>query len=69
LFCSEWNVNQKELYWHLWSHWSICLHIVFHVAMNGLLMQGYYVAIIPLNTVLRMYWYRHRQILLRINSQ
>jgi hypothetical protein len=69
LFCREWKVKHTQLYWHHWSHWSIRLHIVFHVAMNGLLFQGRYIAIIPLNTVLGMYWHRHRNILLRINSQ
>jgi hypothetical protein len=69
LFYREWRVKQKELYWQLWSHWSIRLHILLHVAMNGLLLQGHYIAIIPLNTVMGMYWRRHRNILLRINSQ
>jgi hypothetical protein len=69
LFYREWRVKNKQLYWQLWSHWSIRLHILFHVAMNGLLLQGHYIAIIPLNTVMGMYWHRHRNILLSINSQ
>ena len=69
LFLREWRVKNKVLYRKLWYHWSLMIHILFHVACNGLLVQGQYIAIIPLNTVLGMYWRRHRHILLQINSQ
>ena len=69
LFYREWNVNNRQLYWKYYSNWSTTLHIVFHVACNGLLLQGQFLAIIPLNTALAMYWYRHKNILVSINAQ
>lgn len=69
LFYREWKVKNKVLYFELCSHWSTTLHLLFHIACNGLLVQGNFLVLIPLNTVLGMYWRRHRNILLAINAR
>lgn len=68
IFWKEWNVRNKALYWSQWQHASTLFLFFAFLFCNGLLYQGQYVAILPLNFLLGLSWHRHRNILHALNS-
>lgn len=68
LFWSSWKVRNKQLYWKGWSDFSTTAVILSQIACNGLIHHEYFIAIVPLNLVIALYWQKHIRILERINA-
>jgi hypothetical protein len=67
-FWKEWKVRNKALYWQEWSHFSTTFLILCQITCNGFIQNQYYLAIVPLNGIVGIYWHKHIHILKHLNS-